>query len=335
MHMADALVSPAVALAMYGASAAAAAYSLKKIRLENDARKIPLMGVMGAFVFAAQMLNFAIPGTGSSGHLCGSMLLAALLGAPGAFLTMIGILGIQCLLFADGGILALGCNIWNMAFYGAFVGGALVWRNFARGGLDKSRIIAASLVGAILSSQLGAFSVAVETCASGVSELPFAAFAALMQGIHLAIGIMEGAITASVLLFIYEARPELLEARAGALPAPGRSSFGALLATLAAFACAGAGIFSSFASSRPDGLEWSLARIAGALDEKIFLHTRLHALAGEMQERSALLAGYAPRDVSSAWGTAFAGIAGCCLVFCGCLLCCRLFRWYKYRHKAS
>ena len=78
------------------------------------------MGVMGAFVFAAQMINFTIPGTGSSGHLCGGMMLTALLGPYAAFLTMIGVLLIQCLLFADGGLLALGCNIWNMAFLRVF-----------------------------------------------------------------------------------------------------------------------------------------------------------------------------------------------------------------------
>ena len=79
MHMADALVTPAVAGTMYACSAAVAAYSIRKVRLENDPKKIPLMGVMGAFVFATQMINFTIPGTGSSEHLCGGMLLSALL----------------------------------------------------------------------------------------------------------------------------------------------------------------------------------------------------------------------------------------------------------------
>ena len=74
MHMADALVTPVVAGTMYACSGAAMAYSIRKVRLENDARKIPVIGVMGAFVFAAQMINFSIPGTGSSGHLCGGML---------------------------------------------------------------------------------------------------------------------------------------------------------------------------------------------------------------------------------------------------------------------
>ena len=80
MHMADALVAPVVAGTMYACSAAAAGYSIKKVRLENEPKKIPVMGIMGAFVFATQMVNFTIPGTGSSGHLCGGMLLSALLG---------------------------------------------------------------------------------------------------------------------------------------------------------------------------------------------------------------------------------------------------------------
>ena len=80
MHMADALVSPAVAGTMYAVSAAAATYSVKEVKLEDLDKKVPAMGVMGAFVFATQMINFTIPGTGSSGHLCGGMLLSAILG---------------------------------------------------------------------------------------------------------------------------------------------------------------------------------------------------------------------------------------------------------------
>ena len=115
MHMADALVAPAVATTMYLCSAAAGGYSVRQVRALDEPKKVPVMGVMGAFVFATQMINFTIPGTGSSGHLCGGMLLSALLGPYAGFLTMIGVLLIQCLLFADGGLLALGCNIWNMA----------------------------------------------------------------------------------------------------------------------------------------------------------------------------------------------------------------------------
>ena len=187
MHMADALVVPAVAGTMYAASTAAAAYSIRKVRLENEPKKIPAMGVMGAFVFAAQMINFTIPGTGSSGHLCGGMLLTAMLGPFAGFLTMTGILLIQCLVFADGGLLALGCNIWNMAFYGCFVGGLLIWKPFMKRNMTKRRITAVSVAACVITLQMGAFSVTLETLASGITELPFSVFIGAMQPIHLAI----------------------------------------------------------------------------------------------------------------------------------------------------
>ena len=116
MHMADALLAPGVAGIMYACSTAAAGHSIHKLDKDKEDQLVPVMGVMGAFVFAAQMINFTIPGTGSSGHLCGGMLLMAVVGPYAAFLTMIGVLLIQCLLFADGGLMALGANVWNMAF---------------------------------------------------------------------------------------------------------------------------------------------------------------------------------------------------------------------------
>ena len=126
MHMADALISPAGGGAMWAAGGAVVVYSARKVRSELDESKIPLMGVAGAFVFAAQMLNFAIPGTGSSGHLGGALLLAILLGPEAAFLVMASILAVQALFFADGGLLALGCNMINMGFFSAFVADPLV-----------------------------------------------------------------------------------------------------------------------------------------------------------------------------------------------------------------
>ena len=211
MHMADALLSPGVAGVMYAASAVAAGHSVHKLEQNRDTtdKIIPTMGVMGAFVFAAQMINFTIPGTGSSGHLCGGMLLTAIVGPYAAFLTMIGVLLIQCLLFADGGLMALGANVWNMAFYGCFVGG-LLWKAMMQRGISKRKIVVASLLGCVLTLQMGALSVSVETLASGITELPFTAFLLAMQPIHLAIGLVEGAITAAVLVFLQQARPALL-----------------------------------------------------------------------------------------------------------------------------
>ncbi len=95
-----------------------------------------------------------------------------------SFLSMIGVLLVQCLFFADGGLLALGCNIWNMAFYGCFVDALLIWRPIMRNGADKKKIILASILGCVLTLQMGAFSVTVETMLSGVTELPFTVFLA-------------------------------------------------------------------------------------------------------------------------------------------------------------
>jgi len=114
--MADALISPAVGGTMWAVTAGAALYSAHKLQKEQDDKKVPLMGVMGAFIFAAQMINFSIPGTGSSGHLGGGLLLAIMLGPYAGFITMASILTIQALFFADGGLLALGCNVFNTNF---------------------------------------------------------------------------------------------------------------------------------------------------------------------------------------------------------------------------
>ena len=272
MHMADALVSPAVAVTMYAASAAAAGVSLVQLHKEEAAapelakKKLPTMAVMSALVFAGQMINYTIPGTGSSGHLCGGMLLSAILGPWAGFLSMIVILAIQALFFADGGLLALGANVWNMAFYGCFVGYFLIYRPLMQGkllsGKGRTKLVLASVLGCVVTLQLGAFSVVVETSLSGITALPFGAFAALMQPIHLAIGLVEGGITAAVLLFVYQTRPELLQC-ASASGAKNRCSRKAALAILAAAALVIGGGLSLLASSSPDGLEWSLFPVAG------------------------------------------------------------------------
>lgn len=162
MHMADALLTPAVAGVMYAASAVVAGASIVELHKEEKqdltsaAKKLPTMAVMSALVFAGQMINYTIPGTGSSGHLCGGLLLTSVLGPWAGFLSMIVILTIQCLFFADGGLLALGANVWNMAFYGCFVGYFLIYRPlmrsrcFARRGeraANRLKITLASVLG--------------------------------------------------------------------------------------------------------------------------------------------------------------------------------------------
>ena len=128
MHMADALLSHTVGGAMWGASALTAAHCARTLRRNPDPAKVPLMGVLGAFVFAAQMVNFSIPATGSSGHIGGGLLLAILLGPEAAFLVIASVLAVQALFFADGGLLALGSNIFNLGVFPAFIAYPLVYR---------------------------------------------------------------------------------------------------------------------------------------------------------------------------------------------------------------
>src|SRR4030042_6399529 len=116
MHMADALLAPGVGATFWAGTLGTIAYCSKKLKENMDEKLIPLMGVLGAFIFAAQMINFTIPVTGSSGHLGGGMILAILLGPYAGFLTLASVLVIQALFFADGGLLALGCNIINLGF---------------------------------------------------------------------------------------------------------------------------------------------------------------------------------------------------------------------------
>ena len=331
MHMADALLAPAAAATMYAASAITAGVSIHQLKKDDEPQKLPVMAVTSALVFAGQMINYTIPGTGSSGHICGGMLLSALLGPQAGFLSMIVILTIQCLFFADGGLMALGANIWNMAFYGCFVGYYLIWRPImqAKSGMSaRARIILASILGCVLTLQLGAFSVVLETTLSGITELPFGAFLALMQPIHLAIGLIEGAVTAAVLVFVHESRPELL--RDAAASGTARRSLTATVAMLAVVTAVVGGGLSLLASSNPDGLEWALFGNEEAgysanmgLDEEDFGVTSSAAdTAAAIQESTSFLPDYAFADSDSAAGTTVSGLVGSAMVAGAAVLIC-------------
>lgn len=338
MHMADALLAPAVAGTMYAASAVAAGFSVRslkkeeKITLEPTAKKLPTMAVMSALVFAGQMINYTIPGTGSSGHLCGGLMLTALLGPAAGFLSMMAVLMIQCLFFADGGLMAYGANCWNMAFYGCFVGYYLIYRPIMTGSLfagrgensaNRLRIVLSSVLGCVLTLQLGALSVVLETSLSGITELPFGAFIALMQPIHLAIGLVEGLITAAVLLFVYESRPELLkDVRVGGTVANKRDFKTTLVILAVAAAIVGGGL-SLLASGNPDGLEWSLFGNAEegysenmGLDEEDYgVSSAAADTAAAIQEKTAFLPDYAfASDEENAVGTTVSGLVGSAMV---------------------
>lgn len=322
MHMADALISPAVGAGMWAATASIAAYSARKVTQHVEDSRIPLMGVLGAFVFAAQMINFSIPATGSSGHLGGGMLLAILLGPHAAFLVIASILVVQALFFADGGLLALGCNIFNMGFFPEFIGYPLIYQAMAGDGSNATRRFWAILVAAVVSLQLGAFAVVLETTASGVSELPFGTFVLLMQPIHLAIGIVEGIVTAALVAFVWKARPEILAGTPGA-KSGSTGNLKPVLVGLGIAALLTAGVVSWFASSHPDGLEWSIAGITGT-EELEAPGTGAHAVLSHIQRWTALLPDYnfkpeaeaaAEKPEEGGWpavepGTSLAGIIG-------------------------
>ena len=167
MHMSDALLSPAVGAVMYGVTAAAIAKAVKETDAEElGQQRLPLMAVSGAFVFAAQMINFTIPGTGSSGHICGGILLAGLLGGGPALLTIASVLLIQCLFFADGGLLALGANIFNMGMIPCLLIYPLLFRPLSRR-MGEKGMPAVTVISCIAGLELGAFCVVLETWSPG------------------------------------------------------------------------------------------------------------------------------------------------------------------------
>jgi cobalt/nickel transport system permease protein len=258
MHMADSLLSPEVGVAMCAVSAAAIAYSIKKDKFSE--KKVPMMGVMGAFVFAAQMINIAIPLTGSSGHITGGILLAAMIGGSAALMSMSAALIIQCLFFADGGLLALGCNIFNLGIIPCLIVYPLFFKPIIEKGITPGRIAAASIFASIIALQLGALCVVLETTLSGVAALPFAKFAMFMQPIHLAIGIAEGIATAAILRFVCKARPEIMESAFDRKAISRNASMRGALAIFAIAALLTGCVLSQFASTKPDGLEWSIEK---------------------------------------------------------------------------
>ncbi len=287
MHMADALISPTVGGAMWAASAGLLAWSSRKLQSSLDDNRVPLMGVLGAFVFAAQMINFSIPGTGSSGHLGGGLLLAALLGPHAAFLTIASVLAVQGLFFADGGLLAMGCNIFNLGFFPCFLAYPFLYKPLVGNAPTRGRLIGASLLGAIVGLQMGAFGVVLETLFSGISELPFSSFVLMMQPIHLAIGVVEGLVTAMLLAFLHQTRPELFGAAEGAKSV----SLRPVVVGLALGALLIGGGLSWFASAAPDGLEWSMAKVSGKEELEAPEHG-IHGSLDALQKRIAFLPDY-------------------------------------------
>ena len=343
MHMADALISPAVGGTMWVATAGLIGYCSKKIKEEMDDRKIPLMGVLGAFIFAAQMINFTIPATGSSGHLGGGMILAILLGPHAAFLTMASVLTVQALFFADGGLLALGCNIFNLGFFPCFIAYPLIYKFIVKDRLTSKTLTFGAIISAIVGLQMGAFFVVLETVFSGISELPFATFVMLIQPIHLAIGLVEGMATAAVILFVWKSRPEILQSSIASQTGSEKSIRNVLVGFVVATVVVG-GALSWFASAHPDGLEWAMFKTAG-VEELEAPEKGVHTSLAALQEKTAFLPDYGfkktgihdSKEFGESWpavdpGTSVSGLVGGILTLCLAIFIGFIMKKWKSAH---
>ena len=207
MHIPDGFLSPEVASATAVATIAAVGYGLKTASDTLDERRVPLLGVTGAFIFAAQMLNFPVAG-GTSGHFLGAALAAILLGPWLACLTMAVVLSLQAFVFADGGITALGANILNMGVIGALLVGGLMLAS--RRVLPKSRktLLAISALGAWLAVMAGAAATSLELAISGT--VPMGTVLPAMLGVHSLIAIGEAVVTVGAVAAVLAARPDLI-----------------------------------------------------------------------------------------------------------------------------
>lgn len=266
MHMADTLLTPGVALGMVVLSAAVLVWAARRTQQQFDPARVPLMGVLGAFVFAAQMINFPIlPGT--SGHLGGGLLLAILLGPHAAALVMASILIVQCLIFQDGGLLALGANIFNLGVIPCYLGYG-VFRGVAGASPRAGRFYVAVLTAAMVSVTAGAAMVPVEVRFSGLLAVPFSKFLLVMIGLHLMIAVVEAFITFGVVGYMARVRPQAVESLAqldGWAGISGR----AVAWSLMAVALLLAGVVSLYASEYPDALESKLSMVRANPDERV------------------------------------------------------------------
>jgi cobalt/nickel transport system permease protein len=217
MHIPDGFLSNEVALACAIPAVAAVGYGLRRAEVDLDDRRIPLLGVTAAFVFAAQMLNFPVAG-GTSGHFLGAALAAVLLGPWLACLVLAVVLFVQAFVFADGGITALGANVFNMGVIGGVVVGGLMLA--ARRALPNTRgaLLGVTAVGAWLAVVAGAALCAVELAISGT--VPLATVMPAMLGVHMVIGVGEAAITVAAVSAVLATRPDLIY---GPVPAPAPS----------------------------------------------------------------------------------------------------------------
>jgi cobalt/nickel transport system permease protein len=334
--MANELLSVPVATGTLAIAAAGLGFICRKLRRIITSDKRALMGVLGAFIFAAQMVNIQLPAMpGTSGHMVGAVLLSIILGPHAAALVISSVVIIQCLIFQDGGLLALGCNIINMALVPSYLG-YFLYKTATAGQSSGLRVYIGVILACLFAVEAGAFLVPIQAALSRVLVVPFSTFLITMLGVHFLVGLVEGLITVTVLGYLHQVRPDIV---LDPLPGKVRLSRKAVLTTLAVFAVViGAGL-SLLASGLPDGLEWSYAERPDQPDFKAAVSNESPAIAAadDFQSKYSPLPDYSLRtsaigkiseqetDVSAAW-TSFAGIFGSVLTMAVIWLTARTLR---------
>lgn len=271
MHLGNGIICPVTGIPMLAVAGITAFYAFKKSKDMKDRVGVfagkPLEFVMlTILVFAMQMINFVIPTTGSSGHIVGGILLAALIGPYAAFLAMCAILLVQAVFFADGGLLALGCNIFNMGILACFVAYPIIYKPLA----DKKKPMLAAILASTVALQLGSIAVVIEATLSGsIQNSAIMNFTGLMQAIHLPIGIVEGIVTGGLIILSRFVDSKKLA-----------SVFGITSLALSGF-------IAQYASTKPDGLEWSLLNISDSFVAQT--QWSLYAVAESVQNKLAVL----------------------------------------------
>lgn len=256
LHIPDGFLSLPIALICWGLAVILLAFAVRRTQGELGERQVPLMGIMAAFIFAAQMINFPVAG-GTSGHLLGGALAAIALGPWAAMLVMTAVIGVQALLFQDGGLVVMGANILDMGLLTAIVGYGL-YRGVA--GRPRGLRLGVAGIGAWLSVMAAALATALQLWLSGTARLDIVVPA--MLGVHALIGIGEALITVAALAFIEQVRPDLISAGSERTRGGIGWVFGGL--AIAAFVA----VLSPLASADPDGLE-RVAEDLGFLDRGV------------------------------------------------------------------
>ncbi len=289
MHLGNGIICPMTAVPMAFAAGGALFYAFKKSKKEFQKASNLSFIVLTVLVFALQMINFAIPQVGASGHVVGAILLCALLGQNRAFLSMSLILFVQSLLYADGGLMALGCNIFNMGFLACYVAYPYIFKPLK----EANKPVLASIISSIAALQLASIAVIAEAYFSGSIQGSILNFTLLMQTIHLPIGLFEGLVTAGICALANKIKYK---------------NFAILTGIVSIFL---AGIVSQFKSTNPDGLEWSLMKISDSIVNQT--QGVLFKISESIQAKTAILSSM-PEINANITGVLF--VAFCAFILC-------------------